>query len=98
MVQIHYHLKFVWNIAKWEGTRFWYEHSKVQILLFQNKSLSSNWLGRHSFTVKTWVQIPLRMYKKINIFKEEWLSGLKRRFAKPLYRYLYRRFESFFLY
>jgi hypothetical protein len=24
-----------WNIAKWQGVRFWYEYSKVQILLFQ---------------------------------------------------------------
>ena len=28
-------IKFLWDIAKWEGTRFWYEHSKVQILLSQ---------------------------------------------------------------
>lgn len=24
-----------WNIAKWKGDRFWYEHSKVRVLLFQ---------------------------------------------------------------
>lgn len=28
--------KSLWNIAKWEGTRFWYDYSKVRILLFQN--------------------------------------------------------------
>jgi hypothetical protein len=26
-----------WNIAKWQGVRFWYEYSKVQILLFQKQ-------------------------------------------------------------
>lgn len=26
---------FLWNIAKWKGIRFWYDYSKVQILLFQ---------------------------------------------------------------
>lgn len=25
----------IWNIAKWQGNRFWYDHSKVRILLFQ---------------------------------------------------------------
>jgi ATP synthase subunit 6 len=26
-------------MAKWKGTRFWYDYSKVRILLFQNKSM-----------------------------------------------------------
>jgi hypothetical protein len=25
----------IWNIAKWKGTRFWYDYAKVRILLFQ---------------------------------------------------------------
>ena len=28
-----------WNIAKWKGTRFWYDHSKVRILLFQTREM-----------------------------------------------------------
>jgi hypothetical protein len=28
-----------WNIAKWEGTRFWYDNSKVRILLFQTSNI-----------------------------------------------------------
>ena len=29
-------IEIYWNIAKWKGLRFWYEYSKVRILLFQN--------------------------------------------------------------
>lgn len=38
---LNYQKKYVltnkkWNVAKRQGTRFWCEHSKVRILLFQN--------------------------------------------------------------
>ena len=31
---------FYWNIAKWKGTRFWYDYSEVRILLFQLNNLT----------------------------------------------------------
>ena len=33
--KIRYFNRDKWNIAKWQGNRFWYGHSKVRILLFQ---------------------------------------------------------------